>query len=228
MTAAFALPFFLIVASDVHVQPPSSTSDESHLRFRSRGLLVNITTLIAGLLIPLFLIGVYNWARFGSFIETGFGKALLYTNVLYEARSFGLFSVKHIPKNLFMMLLQGPVPVGGEDTPILHFPYIKPSLWGMGLFFTTPALIYAFRAPFRERVVKACWAGVVSVALPLSAYYGIGYVQFGYRYALDFMPFLILLTAYGLRQPMTNRARSLVLASVLINMWGAVTLALQI
>jgi hypothetical protein len=98
----------------------------------------------------------------------------------------------------------------------------------MGIFFASPALLFAFRADFRRRVVKACWLGVASIMLPLITYYGIGYVQFGYRYALDFMPFLILLTAFGLPDPMTNRARALVATSVVINMWGAIMLALLV
>jgi hypothetical protein len=92
----------------------------------------------------------------------------------------------------------------------------------MGLFFTSPALAYLFRANLKKPFVQACWIGVVSVMLPIITYYGVGWVQFGYRYALDFIPFLLLLTALGLPRPMTNAARTLVLVSVAVNIWGAI------
>jgi hypothetical protein len=46
-------------------------------------------------------------------------------------------------------------------------------------------------------------------------------VQFGYRYALDFMPFLVLLAALALPRPMTALPRALILLSVLVSLWGA-------
>ena len=177
--------------------------------------------------VRILLLCAYNYERFGNIAETGFGKAVLYRDVLYQARSAGLFSLVHVPKNLFMMLLQGPQPVGGDSTAILRFPYVQPSQWGMGLFFTSPALLYVFRARFREILVKACWIATLTLLVPILTYYGIGYLQFGYRYALDFMPFLIVLAARGLPDPMTNSAHALVTASVLFNFWGALMLAVS-
>jgi len=95
----------------------------------------------------------------------------------------------------------------------------------MGLFFTSPALIYIFKARIKEPIVQACWLGVVCIMIPIITYYGIGWVQFGYRYALDFTPFLILLAALGLPKPMTALPRVLILVSVLVNLWGAYWIA---
>ena len=214
LTTLFTIPFFIWMLW------PASASNES-----SSARAARLSALVGGVLVPLLLLFWYNYARFGNPMETGFGKAVLYRDVLYNARSVGLFSIAHVPKNLFMMLLQGPRPVGGDSTAVLRFPYIEPSRWGMGLFFTSPALLYIFRAPRRDRLVQACWVAVIVTMIPLITYYGIGYVQFGYRYALDFMPFLILIASRGFPTPMTPRARALVKLSVLINIWGAVTLA---
>lgn len=184
--------------------------------------------LLGALAVPLCALALYNYARFGDPMETGFGLALLYSEVLESARSHGLFSVAHVPKNLFMMLLAGPRPVGGEDAAILAFPFLSPSPWGMGLFFTSPALVYLFRARLRDRLVQASWLAIGLVLIPILTYYGIGYVQFGYRYALDFMPFVMLIVALGFPEPVTRRARGLITASVIINIWGAVTLSVWI
>ncbi|HYN81589.1 MAG TPA: hypothetical protein VES88_08820 [Gemmatimonadaceae bacterium] len=225
-TEIFALPFFLWMAAagDGGV---GAGEQPQRARFETRPatLLPRLAMLFSGLAAPILLLCAYNYARFGNIAETGFGTAVLYSDVLYEARSAGLFSLEHVPKNFFMMLLQGPQPVGGDSTAVLRFPYVEPSQWGMGLFFTSPALLYVFRARFSENLVRACWIATFTLLVPILAYYGIGYLQFGYRYALDFMPFLIVLAARGLPHPMTNRARALVTASVLINFWGALMLA---
>jgi hypothetical protein len=213
LTALFTLPFFLwLLWRDERPDAKSKTLTRGGL-------------LILGLAVPLVFLAAYNYARFGNASETGFGQAMLYQDFLEQARSVGLFSLRHVPKNLMMMLLQGPEPVGGAYSPALRLPYVQPSQWGMGLFFTSPALLYLFRARISEPLIKACWLATLTVLVPILTYYGIGYVQFGYRYALDFMPFLMLMAARGLPDPMTSRARILVGASVLINVWGAGWLA---
>jgi hypothetical protein len=220
MTALFTLPFFVWPRIFGDTRSTSAGGNAS-----KKGRVHWLTWLSIGVAVPLLFLAVYNYMRFGNAAETGFGIALLYDPILSDARSAGLFSAAHIPKNFFMMLLKGPDAVGGDSTAILNFPYVRPSKWGMGLFFTSPALLYAFRADLRERRVQALWAGVIATAIPILCYYGIGFVQFGYRYALDFMPLLALIVAKGMPDPLTPRARLLVAASVLINLWGAIYLA---
>jgi hypothetical protein len=211
MTAIFTLPYFVYTG---YRERPS----------RMRWLMVTA----AGLAIPMAILAFYNYARFGNPSETGFGMALLYDRALYAARDAGLFSLVHVPKNLFMMLLKGPDAVGGDAAAITRFPFIQPSRWGMGLFFTSPALIYAFMADRKDPRVRALWLGVISTVIPIVCYYGIGFVQFGYRYALDFMPLLALLAALGMPKPMTSVARFLAAASVIVSLWGAIYLAVWI
>jgi hypothetical protein len=123
-----------------------------------------------------------------------------------------------------MLFLQGPLPYPHQNAPVLEFPFMRPSQWGMGIFFTSPALLYAFRANFKRPLAQACLLGIISIMIPLITYYGIGWIQFGYRYALDFMPLLLILTALGLPRPLTRTAKALILASVMINIWGAIFL----
>ncbi|MEO7503476.1 MAG: hypothetical protein ABIW94_12635 [Gemmatimonadaceae bacterium] len=224
-TEIFALPFFIWMAAAGDVAVNAVQSQRHRFETRPAKPFPRFAMLLSGFAVPMLLLCAYNYARFGTIAETGFGKAVLYRDVLYEARSAGLFSLAHVPKNVFMMLLQGPQPVGGDSTAVLRFPYVEPSRWGMGLFFTSPALLYVFRARLNETLVKACWIATLTLLVPILAYYGIGYLQFGYRYALDFMPFLIVLVARGFPDPMTNRARLLVAVSVVINIWGALMLA---
>lgn len=162
----------------------------------------------------------YNMARFGSPFETGYGHAVVLGPVLSEAMSHGLFSLVHVPKNLYMLFLAAPRPVPSANAPVLEFPYVLPSEWGMSIFLTTPAFVYAFRAR-RETLVSAAWLAVLAIGIPLMLYYGVGWIQFGYRYALDFYPFLMIPTALGINARWGWQARAVILLCVLVNIWGA-------
>lgn len=185
----------------------------------------SLLLLAGGLGVPLLILFMYNYLRFSNPLESGYSQAVLYYNVLDQARAQGLFSLVHIPKNLFMFLLQGPLPYPSVDAPVLQFPYLVPSPWGMSILLTSPALLYAFRARRTLTVVQACWLGVLSTMVPILTYYGVGYVQFGYRYALDFIPFLVILAALGFQDPPSKWVRNLVLAGMLVNVWGVFLLS---
>ena len=49
---------------------------------------------------------------------------------------------------------------------------------------------------------------------------GTGWTQFGYRYALDFYPFLLLLTLRGIGEQLKWYHKLLIVLSVLVNIWG--------
>jgi hypothetical protein len=52
------------------------------------------------------------------------------------------------------------------------------------------------------------------VAVPVFLYYGGGFVQYGFRYSLDFTPFLVALMAIGSQRWIGPPERLLVLVSV--------------
>lgn len=174
-----------------------------------------------GLMVPMLFFFYYNDARFGDIFQTGYARALPGAKVLQEAMRYGLVSLAHVPKNFYMLFLSVPQPVPGIDSPVLQFPWILPSRWGMSIFFTTPAFVYAFLANHRTRVVRAAWVAVLLILPFLLTYYGIGYNQFGYRYAIDLYPFLFINTALGLHARWGRVAKILILVSVVINIWGA-------
>jgi hypothetical protein len=60
----------------------------------------------------------------------------------------------------------------------------------MSIFITSPGLLYAVRAPWRTS--RAWWlaGAALLVLIPTLLYYGGGWLQYGYRYALDSIPFV--------------------------------------
>jgi hypothetical protein len=100
-----------------------------------------------------------------------------------------------------------------------------PSLLGLSIFITTPAFIYCVLAG-GSRLALACWSAIVSIALGDFVHGSVGWVQFSYRFGMDFYPFLLVLTALGMRANLgsggevTWKQRLLISLSVLVNLWG--------
>lgn len=230
LTSVFCLPFFLwLLWRGTAINPHTDNTVEAAaagrtIRPRLSKLALDYTLVFAGLGVPMLLLLAYNYMRFGNPLESGYNLVALGLPAFTEARRQGLFSLVHIPKNLFMMFLQGPTAYPSDYAPVLQFPYIMPSPWGMGLIYTSPAIFYAFRAKLKEPFVQACWLGIIVAMVPIITYYGIGWMQFGYRYALDFLPFALLLAARGFSNPMTKLSKGLVLASAAVSTWGAIIL----
>ena len=63
----------------------------------------------------------------------------------------------------------------------------------MSILITSPGLLYAVRAPWGESRVWWLAGAAVAVLVPTLLYYGGGWLQYGYRYALDSIPFVFAL-----------------------------------
>ncbi len=74
----------------------------------------------------------------------------------------------------------------------------------------------------RPRLHWPLWLTVAVTALPGLFYQNDGYMQFGFRFSLDYTPYLLLLFAVG---AWSFKNRWVIAASalgVLVNFWGAV------
>ena len=79
---------------------------------------------------------------------------------------------------------------------------------GMSIFLTSPGLLFAVRADWRQAsVAGGCSAATIAVLIPTLLYYGGGWLQYGYRYFLDSVPFVIALCGLAAVAPRPDRAR---------------------
>jgi hypothetical protein len=90
------------------------------------------------------------------------------------------------------------------------------------MWFTTPALLPLLWPKQRPPTHRALWVTVALVAVPTFFYQNSGWVQFGYRFCLDYFPFLVMLLALGGRR-FGWGTRALIIAGIVINLFGAVT-----
>jgi hypothetical protein len=153
-----------------------------------------------------------NHARFGSFGE--FGHSHLYANRVNEQiKRYGLFHYAFLERNLHDAFTRLP-------EIQLHPFRIGFNGEGMSLFVTTPLFLYLLAPKQKPRLYRALWLTVALVAIPGFFYQNSGYYQFGFRFSLDYTPYLILLLALGGR-PFTGLFWPAAFAGFAVNAWGA-------
>jgi hypothetical protein len=109
-------------------------------------------------------------------------------------------------------------------------PLAVPSDIGMSVLLTSPALLLAvpgLRALRASRLAAGAVLSIALIGLVNLMHFSQGWVQFGYRFSNDLVPWALLLVAVGAEAMLRRRwgglvVGTLVVASVLINAWGVV------
>jgi hypothetical protein len=170
--------------------------------------------LAIGVLPAIVVFFAYNQIRFGTPLESGYALATL-PPFLQALRDQGLFALSHVPMNIDYFLVHLP-------RPIAVFPFIQPDGLGMSVLLTSPGLAFAFLADWRERRAWLLLGATVAVLIPTLLYYGGGWLQYGYRYFLDSVPFVIALCGLAAvrRGSVGAGWRALIAFGVVINAIG--------
>jgi len=155
----------------------------------------------------------YNAVRFGSPLESGYGLATL-PEWLAARRDLGLFSPVHLALNIDLLVFHLP-------TPMAEFPWFRPDGNGLSILFTSPGLLLALRADWRTPRPWLLAGAAIAALIPSLLYYGGGWLQYGYRYALDSIPFVLALCALAAaRQGIHPAFKVLILFGVVVNAAG--------
>ena len=188
---AFMFPLFVLEAVRVH----------GGVRAAVKPVLVFAAPVVA------FAIAgaAYNYARFGS--PTEFGHTYLEVRQQLQIEQYGLFSFHYLPRNLAVAFAQ--IPLG----------LLKISGHGLAMWVTTPALVL-LASRGKSPVRRTLWITLACVALPSLFYQNTGWVQFGYRFSLDYMVFVVMLIA-ACGRTLTPVRRALIVASIVVNCVGA-------
>lgn len=155
---------------------------------------------------------VYNFVRFGDFLQTGYS---LIPGVLEEPWfKQGIFSLSYIPRNLEAIFLYLPKIIDKA-------PYIKFSSMGMALWLTTPALLL-LGLVIKNKTSRVMILTSLLVLVPSLVHGTVGFSQFGYRFSLDFIIFLLIALIPAIEKK-ARLANFLVLASMLINLFAVIS-----
>ncbi|MCA9657282.1 MAG: hypothetical protein KC486_02985 [Myxococcales bacterium] len=193
-TTAFALPFF------------AAEWWREGRRWRSALAFAAPLALIGGALM------LHNYLRFADVFE--FGHRYLDIRWQRRMQELGMFSAAYLRRNLECMLWLAPQVSAAA-------PYLRWSIHGMGLLLASPwlLLLAAARRRFPQRAGLIIAA--VAVAIPPLLYHNSGQLQLTYRFALDYLPLLVLLLAVGGGLRHRRLAAALILLSAALQLYGA-------
>lgn len=164
------------------------------------------------------LVALYNFTRFGNPFETGYKFIPGLLDEPWFAK--GVFHPSYIPNHLRIIFTSLPF-IRAE------FPYVLPTWWGLAIWFTSPVFLFGLLAPIKNYLVKLCWGAIFAIALVNFSFGSTGFTMFGYRYAVDFYPFIILLLCFYFKaRPLTRLHWILLVLSILVNVWGVVFIRL--
>ena len=223
LTVIFGLPFLILVGGGGG--------------WRRRAVAATL-----GAAIPVLALVVYTLATTGEPFNPAY--EILYRTEIEAYPQFaynGAWAAtdpRYIPQNLLIMLFAFPelMPacdpgVARESWSVAGCGYVVPRDIGTSLLLTSPAYLLALAALpriGRDRVVAGAALATGAIALVNLAHFSQGWVQFGYRFSLDFAPFLLLLVALGTEALLETRRRrgwaavavGLVAVSIAIQVWG--------
>ena len=237
LTTILGLPFFLIVGP-------------------GRDALRRVVAVAAGAAIPVAALIAYNVVTTGHVFHPAYDhlyqlEARAYTGLGYDP-DWAAEDPRYLPQNLGIMLFSTPIlfpdrfrdTLGTIDRPLCTDPGAERRLFdpdcpialprdtGMSVLLTSPAFLLAVPAWFDRRrrpIVVAAVIAVLLISIANLMHFSQGWVQFGYRFSNDVVPYLLVLTALGLAQlvdrPDRGRwamplASGLIALSIGVNLWG--------
>ena len=170
---------------------------------------------------------VFNAVRFSGPLDSGYGYIELGGFLMERVDRYGLFSIAYIPFNFAHMFLQGPLVYFEQDNPLL---IIGMTPFGTALPYASPFVAFALwarysrvrngekgegRAPWvsPQWIIAVAWLSVGLSVLHILLYYNNGWIQLNaQRFALDFMPALMILVMLALKNG--NIYRRLLFAAI--------------
>lgn len=163
-----------------------------------------------GLLVAAYL--AYNLARWGTLADLGYSSI---PGVLQDPiyAKHGIFALEYIPRHLFAILFRS---WNYVDDP----PFLQPSWWGLGLFLTTPLLLWMFRARLRDPRVLYAAVAIGLTLIPIVTHGNVGISQFGYRFSLDFQALMFVILATVFERGVSRVALAAAVASIVINAYA--------
>ncbi|MGF1464753.1 MAG: hypothetical protein ACFCGT_01345, partial [Sandaracinaceae bacterium] len=181
---------------------------------RWRSTIRPVLTFFAPILACGGLAMAHNLARVGD--PFSFGHRYLVIRWTNRIRKWGLFHYHYLPRNLGVVVAS--LPWLSRDYPYL----VKVSRHGLALWLTSPNLLWALFPRTASPLFIGLAIPTAIVFLIDLLYQNTGWVQFGYRFSLDFMPAAIVLLALSKRRLGGVFALALAFA-VALNLAGALS-----
>jgi hypothetical protein len=224
LTVIFGLPFLLLVGG----------GGTWWRRSLSAGL---------GAAIPIMGLVAYTLAATGVPFNPVYEALYRYEVLAYPELGYNgawsLQDLRYVPQNLGLLLFALPDVLPRCDVGAVRelwsetgCSWLVPAQRGMSLLLTSPAYLLAIPALglLRDRRVAGAFLATIAIAVVNLMHFSQGWVQFGYRFSLDFAPFLLVAVALGTERLLGPRGAprragvvlvgGLVATSIAIQAWG--------
>lgn len=200
-------PFFLLQALSAS---QTDTGSEAEQRIRLGKVLAMFALPLAALIAAAVW---HNLARFGDPFE--FGHRFLQIRWRSRIETWGLFSPHYLSRNLTVFFLSLPWLLESS-------PFLRISRHGLALWFTSPNLLWSLWPKKLDATILSLWAAVLPTAICTLLYQNTGWIQFGYRFSLDYLPLLFVLVALSGRR-FGIAFLGCAIFAIVVNTFGAVT-----
>lgn len=171
---------------------------------------------LAGIFCLLLTVGLYlglNQLRFGTYFDHSIATWYAQDPFRFHVGDHGPFSIHYLAYNLYTTIFMAPA----FDREFIS----RPTLAGEALILTSPALVLALRPSLFLGETLLLWAAVILAMGGAMLVWANGFEQFGCRYWIQALPFLLLLMS---KEPLEQMGKILIVASILITTVGTLQL----
>lgn len=194
-------------------------------------MLISITS---GFVVPIIFQLIYNYARFESIFQDG--HALVYNNYknfpvpvtilqkyFPDFSLFNFLDIRNIPIHFYTAFLLLP-------KFIKEFPFLEFSPFGTSILITSPLLLLiplGFKKiqnsqPITYNLQPISIATAMLIMFSIFLHFMQGWVQFSYRYLLDFLPFLLIPLAAAIKHTDKRIIMLFLIISIVMNTLGVI------
>ena len=217
----FLMGVYLTAAMATRIDLVLATFFPLFLLFASKekNKLAQFFLFVSPILFGLAGIALYNEVRFGSIYEFGYTYHIpAIASAAKMLVDHGTWSLFYIPTNFYYLFLKGFDVVTLPGTTFLTFPFLSVNPWGMSIFLTSPILFWCLKRQKMNKIAKVSAVTALLLIIFLLGFFGSGVRQYGYRYALDFQPFLFVLLCFAFQKRMGLLPKIVIIASFLFNL----------
>jgi hypothetical protein len=177
----------------------------------------NFINLSGGILGFIAIDAIYNFARFGNFSVLSPYQLIprISGDPIFQE---GFMNFHYIPRHFQALFTQLPVFQNA-------WPYIIPTLYSLPIWLTSPWILLLIKTK-RNFLALCSILAIIPTLFIISLWGGVGFAQFGYRFAQDFMPFLLILLGLSIGKKPAWYVYLFLIASILVNFWGVVVINL--
>lgn len=157
-----------------------------------------VVAVLLPIMVALIMVLAYNAVRFGNPLETGHRFLTEAPELAAKRQQYGMLSLVYVPTNAWHMIASPP------RFTWTNGPTMIIDLNGNSIFLLSPILLLALgtlpwiwlKQRKDAQIIGGVWLGILVTAASSLFYYNTGWMQFGYRYALDFSFLLVILVYF--------------------------------